>query len=421
MCKSYGPMSMIGVFMLILILLAYSPRYLFLFLSIFLVFLSLKFKGENLILKKLCAVIVMIIMVFTLAIHNLSFVNFESYNDDYISYYNNYLDFVDGYDDEKAFFNYGVEVFITVFNYIISLFVHKPEPYKVKFIYSLVLGGGLIFTIFKMAKFKGLDVNETILLGALILVFYKSNLQIQYSRQAFSSIFIILSIFSVGWGRILYLALALISHLSVVIIYPLMLLLFFDMDKKIFKKVVVLTILSPFVIFVTLISFGHLFQGLPLLGKLVYVLNNLFDPEMVLISLKSSLLYFLYIVPLLLVALYYRVKGCVVKFEKNIFLLLALLFSLSMFPGLLNRVLFPVTGVFLGYFYYIVLFEGRLNVNRAIKYVSIVFISIAMFLDSTYLGTSYVRFGVVGYLPFYYSYALDEVGYSIYRESLRDD
>lgn len=349
------------------------------------------------------------------AIDVISFKNFVYASDDFSSYYNNYLDFLKFGFNKDSLFEYGnIEIALPLLNYLCSLIIDGPEPYKVKFIYAFIQGFGVLFCCFRISSYYHMNLKRTVLLVSLVLIFYKPIVALQLSRQTFSSIFIVAFIFTNRrLHKIIYFIIAILFHSSTIILLPISIFLFRNRTKKDF--VITLIIISC-LFALTQITYSVLrlsVINVPILNKLDYIVRALSDPDKIRQSVLTSFLLICYLVPILI--------GCIVKkwsgnLKYNILIILSLLIIFCMFPGFNNRILLPELYLFLGFYYFNILFD---NVgNTVVFYKVIVVVCFSFLFIQSHYNEENRRFSNFELQPLYYLNFFSQQEDTINRDEL---
>ena len=346
------------------------------------------------VIKNITSLLIFMVLV-SIAFHNVSYENFILESDDFTDYYNNYLGFLNEGFTLFYLFRFGPEINLALFNFILSELINGPYPYLLKFIYSLLQVFLLYLVIRKIRLKEELNFFSYIILFSLVIIFFKSNLLIQYSRQAFSSMLILLAVFSTGKDKKLYLVIALLTHLSAFIVYPLCKILMTEMSKKLFIRALFIS----FLIFIFLLSSSYIsgyVSGIPLLNKLVYVTKNMNNTESVITSIKSSMMLVLYMMPIFFYSIVTSFRMQNQGFQYNVYLIVFIIILFSAFPGFINRVFLPVISVFLGYFYYKILFINSFRYkDLAIRLTAVLLFHVIIFFASSFSGGAYSRYSII--------------------------
>ncbi len=412
--KNSFAISGLGIFFIFSILFsltAFSPTLSVYFLILFLVFCN--FPENN------SAHGLLVLLVFTWVIFNaldvVSFENFILASDDFSSYYNNYVNFqMNGFYSE-AFFEFGYgEIALPLINYLSSLIIDGYEPYKLKLIYSVLQSFGLIGCCISIAKYYNLSLKQRYLLIAVVIAFFKPLVGIQLSRQCFSSIFIVLSIFSYNRSKkISFFLISFLFHSSAIILYPLTVFLF----KKRTKRDFLLTVISALGLYLFFtIAYSILRDSIiniPILNKLDYALRMISEPDKLRQSVITSLLLMIYLTPLILICFYSKKQS---YFKFNILIIFTFLIFFSTFPGVNNRIFLTQLYLFLGVYYYLIMFHGFNTYNLYHRlFVALCFTF--LFVQSHY-GNEGRRFSNFDINPFFYMQTLDHKEFEINRGAL---
>lgn len=351
------------------------------------------------------------------AIDVTSYVNFLYKSDDFSTYYNNYLGFVFNQRQQNDIFEFGpIEFGLPVLNYILAFVLQSPEPYKVKFLYSLLQGGGLLICAYKIARYYKLDSKEFGLLVFLIIIFYKPLLAIQLSRQCYSTIFIVLYCFSRGsTSKISFALLAIVFHTSAIFLLPISVYLFKARTKKDFY----LSFCIILSLFVSVEVFLYFLQSslinIPVLNKLDFAVRAYNDDEKKQQAIITSLLLIAYLMPLIFTLL---VSGSNMPYRYNIYIMTLVLIVFCAYPGFNNRVFFAQLYFLLGYYYFMIFFYKN-SKNIILKKMFMLMCFTFLFMQSHLkISNEEQRLDFFNLTPFHYLENLSESGGYIDRDKL---
>ncbi|MEY0174294.1 EpsG family protein [Providencia rettgeri] len=409
----YSNIVILSILLLVSLLVVFSPTLSLYFIVSFLILFSLKNNSYYGVV-----ILLLILWLFFNAINTIAFQNFIYSSDDFSSYYNNYLSFLYSDDFLKNLTEFGYfEVGLPFLNFLLTLIIQEPEPYKVKFYYSILQGIGVIYCAMRAAKYYNLNVNSTILLITLTIVFYKSILAIQLSRQTFSSIFIILYIFSTNKkSKFIFLLSSVIFHSSAIFLLPISIFLFKKRTKKDF---LIFALIATFIY--TIIQFSYLLLqssliNYPIINKLDFSIRLLRDDEKVKQSIDTSILLMAYIVPILFLSFISKNHS---HFKYNYLIIIFGLFLFQSFPGLNNRVFFLQLYFFLGFYYFSTFFIFGKS-NHLVYKIFILIIFNFLFLQTHLIRDENIkRFPEYSNTPFYYLNNISEKNQSVDRTLLR--
>ncbi|EKG7070730.1 O120 family O-antigen polymerase [Escherichia coli] len=391
-------------FFLIALFFLYSPSYL-----IYIVvsaFVLIKFNNNYSF-----GLFILLIMVWLVvnSTNVISYQNFVLASDDFSSYYNNYLGFLHYGINEENLFEFGYsEIMLPLLNYIASLIIGQPEPYKLKFLYSILQSTGVLYCCVKISRHYKLDLSNSILLTAAVLVFYKPLVGIQLSRQMFSSIFIIAFIFTNNkFERVIFALIAFCFHSSAIVLLPITQYLLTKRKRKdlYYSLIIVLLAYAAFIVVFT--SFKNELINIPVLNKLDYTFRMFNEPEKIKQSVFTSFLLLIYLIPALIFSILNKKSD---GFKYNIAIICVFLISFCIVPGFNNRLFFAELYVFLGFFYYMVFFYNRVNAREHVSRLIIFILFTILFFQSQFSSENR-RFDSFELEPFYY------LKYLEYRET----
>lgn len=379
---------------------AFSPPVSFVISIFSLVFICPELNGRY---KQLSSMTLMYIMsAFSLSIANASEAIIHYAESDFTTYYNNYLLFLDnGFTLDGFEFGGGAEVGVPLLNYLFSLVIGEPLPYMIKFLYSMGQFFLLLVLCHKIQRHHNFSMVELCFLVALTLIFVKFAALQNHLRQGFSSLFILIFIFSdkKKLSRYGYFLLAIAFHLSAVIILPLMICIL-SFDKANMQRAIIFgsIFLGGFIyaIFSLIESYTAFFTG-PFWGKLIWSVLKFQDKayvaDSVLISVKVSFFLLLnFIILIFLKGTYATVV------RRSIALSLVIIFSFCYLPGV-GRIVSPIYLILTGYYYFLTF---RLCLSVPVRKMVVLLICCAMQVN-WFLSPLYYRdIEPVDIVPFFY-------------------
>lgn len=304
----------------------------------------------------LSMVLVYILAAFCLSIANASEAIIYYAESDFTTYYNNYLFFLEnGFAVSGFEFGGGAEVGIPLLNYLFSLIIGEPLPYMIKFLYSMGQFSLILLLCFKIQKRHIVSTCELCFLVALILIFVKLGALQNHLRQGFSSLFILLFIFSDKKYKVryAYFLLATAFHLSAIIILPLVSCILSFERAKMQRFIMWGALLfggGIYAAFSFIEAYASFFTG-PFWGKLIWSVLKFQDKTYVVNSIltNAQVSFFL----LLNVALLLFIKGDnAAVIRRSITLSLVIIFSFCYLPGV-SRVVSPIYLILTGYYYFL--------------------------------------------------------------------
>ncbi|HFU3231661.1 TPA: EpsG family protein, partial [Proteus mirabilis] len=201
----------------------------------------------------------------------LSLPNFILFSDDFSSYYNNFLYFLDS-NYKNGFNEYNYEFLFPSLNLVLSKFIYGKFPYLMKLGHIIINLLLLFITIIYVSKKEKIKINDFLLFTCCIMIFYKLPQQMHLMRQGYACYFIIMALFSNKiCSKLIFIIIGSFFHLSTPIIYLIINALSKINNKK---KLIAYTLLfaSTFLLFYYL-SKQKIFFHFPLLNKLNYIIN----------------------------------------------------------------------------------------------------------------------------------------------------
>lgn len=349
-----------------------------------------------------------------LIVYVLSIPNFLVSSDDFTSYYNNFVNMNHG-DVGIAFDEFGLEFGLPLINYFLTFVIDGNYPYIFKFWHSLLNISMLIFLLIYVSSKKKLNKKEMLLLFSFVFILYKLPQQLHLMRQGYASYFVLFALFSEKKSsRCLFLLIGSLFHLSTVVIFPFLWLMFkVESLKSVFKYSFAFLLMS-FVFFS--ISKMGLFFNVPLLSKFNFILGYLGSDEHIDRTVSEVLKALLYFYPLIFLSIYYRWKNKTTTNESCFILVsLSFLLAFSMFPGLGMRVYMPIFSIFLGYYY----FSLIKNQPVAVKLSCLAFLFLMLNVNWVFNSELfYYQYPMYSLEPFYYLDVWQEEKDLICRECL---
>lgn len=333
-------------------------------------------------------------------INTMSIPNFLNQSDDFVTYYNNYYSLYRG--DFNALFEFsgGVEIGLPIINLLLSEVINANYPYVVKFFHCVILLALYLCVIKLIIKRFRLNWKNTSLLIGLLLCFFKLSLAVYFLRQGYSSLFILIGLFAITpcFRRLCY-VIAVLFHLSAVVIIPVVYFLLIVKNRKIhllfrFGCVTISILLLLSISTLSSISFDNVF-----LQKLNFFLFYLKNETYILNSIKSSIVSMLYLIPLILLMFVSKVNSKSID-NLGVVSIFIFILSFSFLPSITTRMLMPILTYLIGYLYFIsfcVLKNVKLKI--LLMLFSILSLNINwIFYDVLY----YYKYPMVSTTPFYY-------------------
>lgn len=159
--------------------------------------------------------------ILCMSLLNTGATNFTVRSDDFISYYNNYLFSYNGEYEEIFEYGKGIEIFVPILNLIFSVIIDEPYPYVLKLLHSICLFSLVLTLVIQIGNYHKIGFNSTSLLFLCVIVLIQPLLMIQFLRQAYGALFVLIAIFTMDKRlRRLLLILAVMSHITSIIMYP---------------------------------------------------------------------------------------------------------------------------------------------------------------------------------------------------------
>ncbi|MEZ8313924.1 EpsG family protein [Vibrio splendidus] len=317
---------------------------------------------------------------------------FQFYEDDFVSYYNNYVCFLSG--GSGCLTEFGItEIGVPLVNGAISLILQENYPRVVLLIHSVFQV--IIASLFIKKVSEKHSWRLVPIFFASLLIFYKYGALSLHLRQGYASAFIFLALLSTSRSRYILLLIAFFFHNSTIIIYPLCNFILKTSNKRRLIFSISMLLLLPFI----LVAF-HMFSGviysIPLLSsRLGYILGNIDNSVVLANTFINALNRIVYILPIFLFSgsLYfiYRKESALYYFSLSFCLISFFLLSSSV--PILQRLLAPVAYIYLGYLYadFFIKYTGR-NVIKVILLSLWSFTYYRWFGDEAYFFSAYPRY-----------------------------
>lgn len=182
-----------GVVFILLSVILFSPTVSFFISNLILIMLS-RFNFKN---KKSYLFFVIYLNLLSLILIVASFELFKYIEDDFTSYYNDYLMFLNnGFSLDYFEYGLGFEIGVPILNYFFSLIINSNMPYIILSMHVVLMLMLLYYLIYRIAKRHFLDFNSFLLIFVLVIVLFKYGLAFNQLRQAYASIFILIALYS---------------------------------------------------------------------------------------------------------------------------------------------------------------------------------------------------------------------------------
>ncbi|TNH77921.1 hypothetical protein CF142_02065 [Aeromonas caviae] len=341
-----------------------------------------------------------VILVLSHIVNEVSVQKFLIREDDFTTYYSNYLDLLHGNYEALFVFGGGIEIGLPVVNYVLSIVVDQPMPYLIQAIYIAIFMALLIYLISISPLY---DLYSKLALLLWILLFIKFTAMLTIERQAIASFFVIFAIFEPR-KKFFWLIIGCIFHLTSPIVY---FVTKFVLKVRTYKK----ALIACSVLFIfTFFSYNVLsaINALINTDKIGYVLYFLNENDLIKNELVKSVKQIIYILPLCVLDPILRCRGIRWEYGPSVFLFCMSMLILSALPGVPSRVLMPIVFILYGYYYY-----SFFNLfSKKIQVTGFTIIAILFALYKLMLPGYYYRFPILNVYPGYYMVELlEEVGY----------
>ncbi|MEO3738654.1 EpsG family protein [Shewanella baltica] len=320
---------------------------------------------------------------------------------DFTTYYNNYIFFLEnGFDLDGFVFGAGAEVALPLINYFLSIVIQAEYPYLVKLCYVLMQISLFLWVIALISRRYSLNWKRLALLIALMFLFFKYGATLNHLRQGFSSFFVVLALFSSDRrSKIIFFILASLFHVSALVIYPTLLYVFKERCFKIalYNGVVIAIVaVGGFVVFKLMMDFV-LGSDLFFLAKAKSAFMKVSDESFYVIAVKEAIVASIYAVFALFILVFAKVKKDVFC---QLFLLVVITIGFGYIPGLTTRLFASVFTILMGY-YFFMLFnqEYKFSHRLSLSIFLLLLFSINWFVNSPIF---YYNFPLVAVKPFYY-------------------
>ncbi|WP_158678134.1 EpsG family protein [Pseudoalteromonas sp. T1lg23B] len=320
---------------------------------------------------------------------------------DFTTYYNNYVYFLEhGFSYDGFVFGLGLEIALPFFNYILSCLYGGSYPYLVKLSYALTQVVILISLIFFIGRSLKLSLRELAVLSALTFIFFKHGATLNHLRQGYSSFFILFALFSTGRNqKFVFLTIASIFHLSALPIYFLLRYLFsIDSINKCFKVIFTSSIVAiiGFISFSVILTYMLGYDAF-LLAKFKSAFAKLDGVGFYFDSFKVAFIASVYLLVLIFMSVLFRVKNSLIY---SLITIYVITLTFSYVPGLTTRVFASVFTILTGYLYFLFFYKYCNFKQRHMFFIVILFT-----LSSNWiLGSSsfYYNFPIFNHKPLYY-------------------
>ncbi len=313
--------------------------------------------------------------------------------DDFTTYYNNYLYFLHG--DYNAFFEFGggFEIGLPFLNYVFSILIGEPLPYILQIFYIVLFMIMFYYLVIIDKIFIGDKRTNRYLLFLWGLTFLKITAMLTIERQAIASFFVLFAI-SDHKKKLLWLFLGCLFHLSTPVVY---IFVKYILNTKNYKRAFISCLLLSFFVvfsFEILSVINSIFPN-DKIGFVLYFLNN---KELVHNEIIKSIKQISYVLPLVFLDLLLRLNGIKWSLGPSLIFFVLSMVILSVLPGVPTRIMMPIIFILFGFYYYH-FFSQFSGFNHLIVFLLITFcLSSYKFILPGY----YYRYPLMGYCPGYY-------------------
>ena len=344
---------------------------------------------------------------------------------DFVAYYNNYLSFLIEREVSSstsahwggAPWGGGVEVGIPSLHFIFSKIIQAPAPFVVKLFHAILLESLLVCILFQISTKLKLKIQDFVILICFVFVFIKFSGMFNHLRQSYSSLIIILALFSDSkFKRKLLVLCACTFHLSTLVVYPLCNWLFYSRVK--YKMVMIFSVFFAAVIIVLMPFLVDLvaaqFKNSLILSKIIWSLFRSQEENSVLNSLITTLTRLMYLLPIIILAIATK-KIKTDGFLISLFVFIIVL-SFYFLPGFAVRIFQIFLMVMVGYLYF-ASFNKRTYRSPLVYSILIFFLFVHTIL---WLRNSFYFYELplISSEPFEYLSVITEERYIINRQSL---
>ncbi|OBU32393.1 EpsG family protein [Photobacterium phosphoreum] len=347
-------------------------------------------------------------------INNISLQSFLITEDDFTTYYNNYIQLLDGNYKALFYFGGGIEIGLPLLNLLIANLLKLPYPYMLKSIYILLFIFFAISLTNQSAKYLKNKVGEThinkMFLLLCYLLFMKLSMLLTIERQAIASYFILLAVFTDSKKKYIWIFIGSLFHLTTPFVYLVVNKVIKINDYKLLFKYSVIVVIFSFFLINALNLIWTLFPN----PKLGYLMMYIDSPGLIDNERRKVLKEILYFIPILTLSFFCLQKKMNIKMLPSVLFLIILMFSLSNLPGVPIRLCMPILFFMVGYYFYSII--KKYNVKFQILIV--IFFSFLFSLQTFKAVGYYSRYPMISSSPAYYvKYFFESKSY-INREAL---
>jgi hypothetical protein len=385
------------LFLLVTLSFVFAPS---IALFLLVVILLSNFDGEKNALIGLNCILAMLVVIavsFNVSAKSL----FDFYEDDFIAYFNNYYCFNEI--SSGCFLEFGnLEFNLTVVNMVLNFLGIGNHPRIVLFLHAALQVGLLLIIVSKFRDKYNLSISEFSLALAVFIVMYKWGALTLHLRQGYASIFICIALLTSTRSRYIYFIIAFLFHNSTILVYPLCKFLLFTTNRNRLLASAMFISAFPVLSLIFIYLSDHIYAVPFLANKLGYTLGNLNSDKVLMSSFFNAVNRVIYIIPLLILSMYslYVKKNESARYFYTVCISLISFFMLSSTVPVLQRLLSPVTYVFLGGIYFL-FFKAFYSLSslRVFLFIMICITQVRWYYDYTYFYSGVERYNIT---PFYY-------------------
>ncbi|OBU11952.1 hypothetical protein AYY19_08565 [Photobacterium aquimaris] len=384
-------LSLSFIYLLTLFLLAYFPigAYFFSFVIVSVIAIT---KFDNQMKKQSVFFLTLFFLIITIIVNEVSVQRFLNFDDDFTTYYNNYLSLLNGNIKDLFYFGGGFEVGLPIINLFLTKIIDGPYPYVIQLFFVFLF---VVFTSILVKKNTIFKSDNKFLLLIWALLFFKITLMLTIERQAISSFFVLLAVFSLtNTKKVLFLIIGSLFHLSAVVVYFLVnMVLKVRSFKIVFKIYLACLICLPFSSF--LLQAIYDFFPNDKIGYVIYHINN---KELIINEFVKSIKQVIYVSPLIFLAMAFKIKGNDWKLFPSLLLFVLLMLVFSMLPGVPTRIFMPIVFFLYGFYYY----DFFCSFTEKNQVLIIILFSLLFTIYKVIIPGYYLRYPMVETTPFYY-------------------
>lgn len=337
-------------------------------------------------------------MFIILALYEGSVQKFIIREDDFTTYYNNYLNLVDGNYNVIFEFGGGVEIGLPMINLLFSFLIDSPKPYILQTFYIGLYFILLLYLISIDDFFSSKRKNDFMLL-LWALLFLKLTAMLTIERQSIASFFVLYAVMD-RRRKFFWIILGCCFHLSTPIVY---LTVKYILNTRTYKKTLITSLLLIVFIIFSSSVLNILYSIMPN-DKIGYVLYFINDKKLIENEIVKSLKQVVYIFPLIVMDIIFRLKGIKWSLGPSVLMFFCAMLILSFLPGVPTRLLMPIVFILFGFYYYNCACYLKLHSHLTL------FILVAALLTiyKISLPGYFYRYPIADVYPAYYLSSFDE-------------